>query len=194
MDEDHNLRDEFNRQFELRTGLTNRDKAKYWNTNESQQQWEELAAQERNRPRTLILAVGAVAVIVAVAIVWSIAASSKTQLSQNQPESGTEGRFQSAEEVARAFLEKTEPQSRLDLAREPEIVAKHLSSYSGEALSHTPAQLERRGHHVENGLARTAFAVRFDSGGYRMLNVVETADGLRVDWDSLCALLLGELG
>jgi hypothetical protein len=87
MDDDHNLRDEFNRQFELRTGLKKRDKAKYWNTRESQTEtWEECAAQMRKRPRTLILAVGAMTVSIVVATVWRIAASSsKTQLSQNQP-------------------------------------------------------------------------------------------------------------
>lgn len=38
-------------------------------------------------------------------------------------------------------------QGRLDWAREPEIAAKHLSSYSVEAPGHVPAQIENRGYH-----------------------------------------------
>lgn len=201
MDDDRNLTNEFNRQFELRTGLTKRDKAKYWNTSENQQQWEEPIIQKRKRPNALIITGGMVIVVMAAAIVWNIAASSqKPSLAHKESGSGTEDEIQSAEAVAYAFLNETYPNRRLDWAREREIVEKHFVAYSEEALSYVPAQIEHRGHHVENGLARISFSARFDTGSFRMLNVMETADGLRVDWDSYArycseswdALLSGE--
>ncbi|MCB1095288.1 MAG: hypothetical protein KDN22_06875 [Verrucomicrobiae bacterium] len=185
MDDDRNLSNEFDRQFELRTGLVKRDKSKFWDTKEGLNEWEEIASQKRKRPNVLLVAAGSAGILLFAAIVWKIAVtSSQPALSEKQPGSGEPVRIQSAEEVARAFLEQTDPHSRLDWVRDREVVATHFPLYAEEALSHVPEHTELRGHHMENGLARTAFAVRFESGNFRLLNVVETHEGLRVDWDS----------
>lgn len=186
MKDDRSLGNEFNRQFELRTGLTKRDKSKYWNTEESHSSaWELPAAAGGKRGARLVLiaAASAVAFLAMVPVVWKLAGSSGIGLAQSPPDIGTTVRIQLAEEVAHAFLTENDPQRRLPWARENEAVALRLQAYAEEARSDVPVAWEPHGHHMENGLAKTAFAVRFKAGGFRLLEVVETAKGLRVDWD-----------
>jgi hypothetical protein len=165
----------------LRTGLVKRDKSKFWDTKEGRKdEWEEIASQKRKRPNVFLVATGAAGILLLAAIVWKVAVtSSQPALSEQQPESGEPVRIQSAEEVAHAFLEQTDPHRRLDWVRNREVVATHFSLYAEETLSHVPrADRTARPPHGEweNGLARTAFAVRFDPGSFRLLNVVETPE------------------
>jgi hypothetical protein len=95
-----------------------------------------------------------------------------------------ENTLQSAEKVARAFLNEPDPQKRLQWVRDRDAVAEHLELYAEEALSYPPMQLVNRGRQAEDGLETTGFAVRFASASFRLLNLVETSDGPRVDWDS----------
>jgi hypothetical protein len=129
--------------------------------------------------------------LVGAAMVFNAVVSSKgvnltDVVSQGSDSEALEGSILSAEKVARAFLNESDSQKRLQWVRNGKEVAKHLGRYAEEALSHEPVQLERRGQQVDDdaGLEKTGFAARFASGSFRLLNVVATPEGQRVDWDS----------
>ena len=89
-----------------------------------------------------------------------------------------------AEAVAKAFLAGGDPQERLRWVRDAEGVRARMDGYPKEARE-APGEIEKMiGHVSEDGRAVTAFAVAMPSGEPRLLEVVETDDGPKVDWDA----------
>jgi hypothetical protein len=89
-----------------------------------------------------------------------------------------------AEAVAKAFLAGGDPQERLRWVRDAEGVIGRMDDYSDEARE-TPAEIEKMiGHVTEDGRTVSAYAVAMPSGEMRLLEVVETDDGPKVDWDA----------
>lgn len=92
--------------------------------------------------------------------------------------------FEAAEKVASAFLAETAPEKRLQWVRNAEEIRTRFSGYPDEARS-APGEIERvLGHQVDGGRTVTGFVVAFPSGNLRLLEVVGTPDGPRVDWDA----------
>lgn len=89
----------------------------------------------------------------------------------------------SAEAVARAFLDETEPERRLAWVRNPEEVRGHWEAYPEQALRGAIGAMKPLGMSVVEGRSVTAFAVAFEDGSFRLLEVVEEDAGFLVDWD-----------
>lgn len=96
---------------------------------------------------------------------------------------GMGGRMLSAGEVAHAFAAETDEEKRLAYARNPELAGRHLSRYPVQARSHPAKAIKLMGHSELNGRAVTAYAAAFEDGSFRMLAVVQTDAGAKVDWD-----------
>ena len=94
--------------------------------------------------------------------------------------------LKSAESVARAFLAETDPAKRLQWVRDAEAVEARMAHYPQEALSVVGEIENMLGHQTEEtgGRALTAFVVAMPSGDVRLLEVVATEDGPKVDWDA----------
>ena len=89
-----------------------------------------------------------------------------------------------AEAVAKAFLAESDPQVRLHWARLPDAVRMRMDGYSEEARE-SPGAIEKTiGHASEDGHTITAFAVELPSGNMRLMEVVTTEEGPKVDWDA----------
>jgi len=68
--------------------------------------------------------------------------------------------------------------------RHPEEVGERMMEYSEEART-VPGKIDKViGHATVGGRQVTAFAVAMPSGEMRLLEVVETPEGPRVDWDA----------
>lgn len=93
-------------------------------------------------------------------------------------------RMLSAEEVAHAFLQESDARERLAYVRDPDAIKQHLASYPEQALNQSPKAVKYMGHSELNGSAVTAYAISFKDGSFRMLSVVQTGSGPKVDWDS----------
>ena len=89
-----------------------------------------------------------------------------------------------AEKVARTFLAEGIPFERLRRVRDGDDVLFRMDAYSKEARE-APGEIEKMiGHLSEGGRTVTAFAVTMPSGDVRLLEVVETEKGPKVDWDA----------
>jgi len=89
-----------------------------------------------------------------------------------------------AEKVARVFLAEGIPFERLRRVRDGDDVLFRMDAYSKEARE-APGEIEKMiGHLSEGGRTVTAFAVTMPSGDVRLLEVVETEKGPKVDWDA----------
>lgn len=91
--------------------------------------------------------------------------------------------IESAGKVARAFLEESDPSKRLRWVRNADHVKQRLAEYSDEARTAVGEIESVLGHQVAGGRSLTGFVVAFPSGNVRLLEVVGTSDGPRVDWD-----------
>ncbi len=92
--------------------------------------------------------------------------------------------LESAEAVARAFLKEIDPVKRLQWVRKAEDVSARVTEFPEEARS-APGVIDKvLGHQMDGGRVLTGFVVRFPSGNLRLLEVVGTSDGPRVDWDA----------
>ncbi|PQJ29114.1 hypothetical protein [Rubritalea profundi] len=89
-----------------------------------------------------------------------------------------------AEEVARAFIAEINVEKRLTMVRNREVVKTHLSSYTEEALKEPGVEIREMMRRTFGDKERTSYAVSFTSGSLRLLNVLETDEGPKVDWDS----------
>lgn len=92
--------------------------------------------------------------------------------------------LETAETVARAFLNESDPAKRLQWVRNAEEVKERLAEYPEEARAGVGEIQRVLGHQGEGANPVTAFVVAFPSGNVRLLEVVGTADGPRVDWDA----------
>lgn len=97
---------------------------------------------------------------------------------------GIEEKMLSAEGVARAFVEVTDVEKRMPYVLNPELIEEHLARYPEQARSHPVTGFKAMGHSDLGGRAVSSFAVSFADNSFRLLSVVETADGQKVDWDS----------
>lgn len=89
-----------------------------------------------------------------------------------------------AEAVARAFLKEDDPAKRLQWVCNADDVKERMAEYPEEARSEAGEIEKVLGHQVDGGRTVTGFVVAFPSGNARLLEVVGTPDGPRVDWDA----------
>lgn len=92
--------------------------------------------------------------------------------------------LEASEAVARAFLQETDPAKRLQWVRNAEEVKQRIGEYPDEARSAEGNIEKTLGHQVDGGRSVTGFVVEFPTGNLRLLEVVGTPDGPRVDWDA----------
>jgi hypothetical protein len=91
---------------------------------------------------------------------------------------------QPSREIADAFAYTTDPDERLKWVRNSKEVATHLSSYSKQALTQQPSKIMPMGIVNSRGLMFARFAARFSSGHPRLICVLQTPDGPKIDWDA----------
>jgi hypothetical protein len=100
------------------------------------------------------------------------------------PEDTLRAGLDAAEAVARLFLAESNPKARFQWSRNAAGLRDRISAYPEEARI-APGKIDKMiGHLVENGRAVTGFVVAFPSGDLRLLEVVGTPEGPRVDWDA----------
>ncbi len=87
------------------------------------------------------------------------------------------------EAFARAFGEETDSAKRLAMARHPAEVEARLARYPEEVKTVKVKELYVFGR-GNNSPPRTAFTAQLENGSLRLLVVVETKEGLKVDWDA----------
>ena len=92
--------------------------------------------------------------------------------------------LEAAEAVARAFLAETDPAKRLQWVRNADAVKARLEDYPEEARGEVGEIQRVLGHQMDGGRSVTAFVVAFPSGNLRLLEIVGTPEGPRVDWDA----------
>lgn len=92
--------------------------------------------------------------------------------------------LETAETVAQAFLKEADPTKRLKWVRNAEEVKARLAEYPEEARVGLGEIQKVLGHQGDGANPVTAFVVAFPSGNVRLLEVVGTPDGPRVDWDA----------
>ena len=86
-------------------------------------------------------------------------------------------------EVAEAFIKTSDPKERLKWVRNSKEVASRMSSYPAQALTAEVEQLIELGI-VNNGETVVAgFGAVFSNGQKRLISVLPTPEGPRVDWD-----------
>lgn len=89
-----------------------------------------------------------------------------------------------SETLVREFISETDVDKRLTMVRNPQLVKKHLGRYSDEALRSPGMNLLKLGMDESDGLIRECYSVSFQNGKRRLLNVLITDEGLKIDWDS----------
>lgn len=88
-----------------------------------------------------------------------------------------------ARQLAEDFGKSGDPASRLKMSRNPELTAKRMSEYSAEALEVRAAEVAFMDVVDLGGIMAARFLAKFESGQSRLICVVPTPEGLRVDWD-----------
>lgn len=89
-----------------------------------------------------------------------------------------------AYELAKKFAMSSDPNERLKMSRNPEQTKKHLPDYPAQAID-VPAERIDRGKILRSSdIVFRAFPAIFSDGSRRVICVLITDDGLRVDWDS----------
>lgn len=145
--------------------------------------WGQTAARASRPSMAWLLVVVAVAMITAG--LWMLAAGKRHTATQ-APAAVDElqDALENAEAVARMFLAETRPETRLQWARNPDEVKSHWLDYPDEARI-APGRIEKvLGHQDDGDRAVTAFVVALPAGGIRLLEVVRTPCGPKVDWDA----------
>lgn len=117
---------------------------------------------------------------------WLLIAEGKREAMPTRPDAADQVRdgLESAEAVARAFLAEADPAKRLQWVRNAEEVESRLAEYPNEACRAVGVIESVLGHQVDNGRPVTGFVVAFPTGNLRLLEVVGTLDGPKVDWDA----------
>lgn len=117
---------------------------------------------------------------------WFLSGQDRREISRETPVATDEIResLKTAEAVARAFLAETDPAKRLQWVRNADEVRARLAEYPAEALSEVGEIEKVLGHQVDEGRSVTGFVVAFPSENLRLLELVGTPDGPRVDWDA----------
>ncbi len=85
--------------------------------------------------------------------------------------------------IARAFAEAEDLEARLELVRHPEEVRKRLERYPEQAVSEIPTGIHAAGIGTDGEKQYPIFKAEFANGDARLISVLATPDGLKVDWD-----------
>jgi len=88
-----------------------------------------------------------------------------------------------ARQLAEDFAKNGDPTIRLKMSRNPELTIKHMADYSEDALSLKAAEVTFMDVVYLGGIMAARFIAKFERGEPRLVCVVATTDGLRVDWD-----------
>ena len=150
------------------------------------------AADGTSRPRIsikslIILILGSLAAIATLAVILK---SQPNTADQSPPPLITEVNdgppvfTQPPREIADAILASTDPTERLKWVRNPEDVAKHLQFYPEEALSHPVETLSPLERASVQDIVFARYMASFANGNKRLLCVVATENGPKVDWDA----------
>lgn len=86
--------------------------------------------------------------------------------------------------VARAFVAETDPTKRLQWVCGAQEVSLRMRQYPKEALHEVGEIRKVLGHRAEDDCTLTGFVVGFPSGSMRLLEVVGTPEGPKIDWDA----------
>lgn len=89
----------------------------------------------------------------------------------------------SPERVAEAFALASDPEERLQWVRNPEISKQHWKLYPEEAFRSVP-NISPVGHASTQGLVFARFHADFGNGRFRIIHIVQTSNGPKVDWDA----------
>jgi len=117
-------------------------------------------------------------------LLWPAAIRKVDKISAPTAEDEIPDSIGKAESVAKAFLAGADPQERLRWVRDAEGARGRMDGYSKEARE-AAGEIEKMiGHVSEGGRTVTSFAVVMPSGDMRLLEVVETEKGPKVDWDA----------
>lgn len=88
------------------------------------------------------------------------------------------------EEVAHSFTQTSDPKERLRWCRDPERVTPLLARFPEQAVSEIPSSVVAMGSISAGLLSYERFAVTFANGESRLLSVVRTKEGTKVDWEA----------
>lgn len=114
----------------------------------------------------------------------SNSAQNNVYLAPSEDADGIRERLDAAQSVALAFLKETDPSKRLKWVCNAEEVQTRLNEYSEEARVGIGEIEKMLGHQGDGANPITAFVVKFPSGNVRLIELVGTPDGPRVDWDA----------
>ncbi|NNM30534.1 MAG: hypothetical protein HKO57_13520 [Akkermansiaceae bacterium] len=90
--------------------------------------------------------------------------------------------LENAEAVARAFLAESDPERRAKFLLRPVAGREAFANSPGAGAGGKVESVI--GHSIVDGRRVTAFAVAVDDGSYRLLEVMDTAAGPKVVWES----------
>jgi hypothetical protein len=85
--------------------------------------------------------------------------------------------------MAADFLSESDPLKRLQYVRNPEEIRTRLEQFPEQALSEPSARFIEIPYIYRGNLTYKRFAVTFDNGERRLLALVQTEEGPKVDWD-----------
>jgi hypothetical protein len=88
-----------------------------------------------------------------------------------------------ARQLAADFAKSSDPALRLKMCRDPEDIKKRLSSYPAQALNEPANDVIFMDVVNLGGITTARFFIKFNDETSRLLCIVATPDGLRVDWD-----------
>ena len=88
-----------------------------------------------------------------------------------------------ARQLAADFAKSSDPTLRLKMCRDPEEVEKRLSSYPPQAVNEPANDVIFMDVVNLGGVTTARFFIKFNDETSRLLCIVATTDGLRVDWD-----------
>lgn len=105
-------------------------------------------------------------------------------LAPKEDDDGMREELETAETVAQAFLKEADPTKRLKWVLNAEEVGSRLAEYPEEARAGVGDIQKMLGHQGDGAVPVTAVVVVFPTGNLRLLEVIGTPDGPRVDWDA----------
>lgn len=115
---------------------------------------------------------------------WYAKYDAKSRQTEEKPDEGPKVAEMSPDDVAAKFLATTDIQKRLELVRNPEEVKERVSEYAYDAANES-GYITQVAAYLENPEGQmTSFVVGLSGGGVRILDVIETDEGPKVDWDA----------
>ena len=146
--------------------------------------WGNLQSRISGRWGRLGVLFGFLLAAIIVAVVWLRAHDRRDDVDSAKVADELEESMETAEAVAREFLKESDPEKRLQWVRNADEVKARLAEYPEEARSEVGEIEKVLGHQMDGGRSVTGFVVAFSSGNLRLMEVVGTPEGPRVDWDA----------